>query len=101
MRLLILPALLPLAACVNSGPIVATPSDCAGFIPDAWKQPVPGAELPEGNTLADWLVFADAQTAQLDKANDRTLTAIGIVERCEERDRMALRRARPKVLGLF
>jgi hypothetical protein len=47
------------------------------------------------------VAFGDAQTGQLDKANDRTLSAIGIVERCEKRDREAVERARPKFLGIF
>ncbi|HEU0045062.1 hypothetical protein [Sphingomonas sp.] len=46
-------------------------------------------------------MFGDAQTAQLDKANGRTGDALAIVGRCEARDRAALKRARPKVLGLF
>jgi hypothetical protein len=57
--------------------------------------------LPQGSTVGEWIAFADAQTGQLDKANDRTKAAIGIVERCEERDREAVKRARPKFLGVF
>jgi hypothetical protein len=57
--------------------------------------------LPVGSTVGDWIAFADAQTAQLDKANDRTRAAIGIVERCEERDAEAVKKARRKVLGVF
>lgn len=60
-----------------------------------------GAPLPTGGTVGDWIAFADAQTAQLDKANDRTATSIGIIQRCEKRDREAVQLARPKVLGLF
>jgi uncharacterized protein YkvS len=51
---------------------------------------VPGAPLPAGDTVGDWIQFGDAQTGQLDKANDRTVTAIGIVDRCEQRDAQAL-----------
>lgn len=51
--------------------------------------------------MGDWIAFGDAQTGQLDKANGRTADAIGIIERCEERDRAAVKRARPKVLGIF
>lgn len=49
--------------------------------------------------MGDWIAFGDAQTAQLDKANDRTLSAIGIVERCEARDREAVKRR--KFMGVF
>lgn len=80
---------------------MATPGACSRLLPDSWRQPVPGAPLPTGETVGDWVAFGDAQTGQLDKANGRTVDAIGIIERCEERDRAAVKRARPKVLGIF
>lgn len=55
---------------------------------------MPGAPLPDGETVGDWIQFGDAQTGQLDKANDRTISAIGIVERCEERDKAVIVKAR-------
>lgn len=72
---------------------MATPGACSALIPGSWRQPVPGAPLPEGNVVGDWIAFADAQTGQLDKANGRTVDAIGIIERCEARDRAAVKRA--------
>ena len=62
---------------------------------------MPGAPLPNGETVGDWIAFADAQTGQLDKSNDRYTAAVGIVERCEERDAEAVRRSRPRFLGIF
>ncbi len=53
-----------------------------------------GAPLPDSDTVADWTSFADQQTGQLDKANDRTISAIGIIERCEARDQAAVKRSR-------
>lgn len=76
-------------------------SACSTLLPDDWRAGVAGADLPSGDTVGDWIAFGDAQTGQLDKANDRYRAAVGIVERCEERDREAVRRARPKFLGLF
>ena len=90
-----------LAACAGGPPIAATRAACSSLLPDEWRNGVPGAPLPEGNTVGDWIAFGDAQTAQLDKANGRTADAIGIVERCEARDRAAVENARPKFLGLF
>lgn len=84
-----------LSACAP--PIAAIPAACASLLPDNWRTPVPGAPLPEGSTVADWISFADQQTGQLDKANDRTLAAIGIVERCEARDREAVKRAKRRL----
>jgi len=57
--------------------------------------------LPVGGTVGDWIVFGDAQTAQLDKANDRQSATIGIIERCEARDKAAVKKSRPKFLGIF
>lgn len=84
-----------LSACAP--PIAAIPAACASLLPDTWRTPVPGAPLPEGSTVADWISFADQQTGQLDKANDRLLAAIGVVERCEARDREAVNRAKRRL----
>lgn len=81
---------------------MAAPSACTALLPSEWREPVPGAPLPEEDTVGDWIAFGDAQTGQLDKANDRTLSAIGIVERCEARDREVIERAsRKRFLGIF
>lgn len=52
------------------------------------------APLPAHDTVGEWVAFGDAQTAQLDKANGRTLDALGIVESCEARDQAAVEKAR-------
>lgn len=80
---------------------MATPDACSTLIPDSWRAPIPGAPLPQGNVVADWIAFGDAQTGQLDKANGRTADALAIIGRCEGRDRAAVKKARPKLLGLF
>jgi hypothetical protein len=86
-------AILSLSACASTPIVTATPSSCAALLPTEWKQGVAGAPLPDGDTVADWEVFADAQTGKLDQANGRTKDAIGIVERCEARDAAAIRKA--------
>jgi hypothetical protein len=100
MRMILAATALSLSAC--AAPIVtATPSSCAMLLPQEWKEGVAGAELPQGDTVADWEVFADAQTGRLDQANGRTKDAIGIVERCEARDAAAIKKAtRPHFLGI-
>ena len=101
-RLLIpLCAMLPLSACAGAPPIITTPNACSTLIPDSWREPVAGADLPEGNTVADWVAFGDAQTGQLDKANGRTTDALAIIGRCEARDLAAVKNARPRILGIF
>lgn len=90
-----------LTACAGAPLIVATPSACSALLPSEWANGVPGAPLPDGNTVGDWVAFGDAQTAQLDKANDRYSAAVGIVARCEARDAAAVKQAKPKFLGIF
>ena len=97
----LLSAMLALPACAGAPLIVATPSACSSLLPDEWRKGVTGAPLPVGETVGDWIAFGDAQTAQLDKANDRYGAAVGIVGRCEARDAAAVKKARPKVLGVF
>ena len=65
---------------------------CSTLLPDDWKKGVAGADLPTGDTVGDWVSFADAQTGKLDQANGRTRDAIEIVERCEARDAAAVKR---------
>jgi hypothetical protein len=103
MRLsLLLPLTLALPACVGTPPIVASPNACSTIIPDNWRDPIPGADLPEtAATVSDWIQFGQAQTGQLDKANGRTTDALAIISRCEARDTAAIKKARPKVLGIF
>ncbi len=50
--------------------------------------------MPVDDTVANWVSFGDQQTGQLDKANDRAISAIGIIERCEARDQAAVKRSR-------
>jgi hypothetical protein len=90
-----------LSACAT--PIVTGQSaGCSSLIPSEWERGVDPADLPSGNTVADWVAFGDAQTGRLDMANDRTVTTIGIVKRCEARDAAAIKSAtRRKSLGVF
>lgn len=76
-------------------------SACSSLLPADWAEGVEGAPLPAGMTVGDWIAFADAQTGQLDKANDRYRAAVGIVGRCEARDAEAVKRSKPKFLGVF
>ena len=98
---ILLCSMLALTACVGAPPIVAPSSACSSLLAETWRTPVPGAPMPEGDTVGDWIQFGDAQTGQLDKANDRTLTAIGVIERCERRDAEAVQRAHKRWWQIF
>lgn len=93
-------SLLVLSACA-APTVLSTPNSCASLLPVEWKQGVPGAELPTGDTVGDWVAFGDAQTGKLDMANGRTRDAIGIVERCEARDAVAVKRATRRWWQIF
>lgn len=91
-----------LSACAGTPIVTASASSCSALLPPNWVNGVPGAPLPDGESVGDWISFADAQTGRLDQANGRTRDAIEIVQRCEARDANAVKRAtRRKFLGLL
>lgn len=99
--------LIALAAtgCVSNS-ILAAKSDCSSLVPSNWRAGVGNASAPEQadndlDRLKGWIAFGVGQTGQLEKANGRTADAIGIIERCEARDRAAIDAAKPKFLGIF
>lgn len=102
MKPLVAAIALSLSACAGAPVVTTTPSSCAVLLPPEWKEGVAGAPLPAGDEIADWIVFGDAQTGRLDIANDHTKSAIGIIERCEARDKQAVERAtKRRFLGIF
>ena len=89
-----------LCACVTPTATVQNAS-CSSLLPAEWRDGVSPAPMPQGETVGDWIVFADQQTGRLDQANGRTRDAIGIVTRCEERDQSAVRRStRRRLFGI-
>jgi hypothetical protein len=92
--LILVCAMWALTGCVSAGPIVANPRACSDLVPQAWRTPVPGAPLPDGEEVADWIVFGEKQTGQLEIANDRGAAVIHIVSTCEAQDAAALNRTR-------
>ena len=89
-----------------SNSVLAAKSDCSQLIPQGWRDGVanataPAREADELEQLKEWINFGLAQTGQLEIANSRTADAIGIIERCEARDRRAIEDASPKFLGIF
>lgn len=94
-RTLLLPLLLVTPGCsLFAGArvsVLPTPPACSNLLPDNWLKGVPSADIDnDGATIGDWQKFGDAQTGQLDKANDHYTSAIGVIKRCEDRDRAAV-----------
>lgn len=106
---LILLPMLPGCGLFAAGPPIVTtqPAGCSSLVPSHWANGTPAAEIVAGivsgaATIADWQVQADREAERGDVADDRTISAIGIVSRCEARDAQAVRRAtRRRFLGIF
>lgn len=80
----------------------ATPVGCAALLPPEWRKGVSAPEFAgAGDQVGDWVSFADAVTGKLDVANDRTVSTIGIVERCEARDEDAFKKATRRWYQIF
>lgn len=102
-----LPLTVLLAGCAATV-IAPSASPCSDLLPGEWAKGVTPADLPVSAKLADghddarpWQKGFIEQTGVVEIANDRYGAALGIVRRCEARDAAAVRRARPKVLGVF
>lgn len=84
-------------ACVRGGPILSGQLNCGALIPAEWRKPIPGAELPPLDADVGAIgKFADAQTGQLDKANDRDAAKDHIRDTCEAMQRAAIEKSRPR-----
>jgi hypothetical protein len=89
---------------VLAPPVYQTANTCSTLIPEYWYKPTPddplwgieSAALPADRSAGAWVQFGEAQTGQLDKANGRTKDAVGIVQKCEARDRDAFDALQPK-----
>jgi len=97
--------LLAVTGCVTS-PVYAPKNSCTRLLPSEWEDgvghaPAPAAQETDLERLREWTRFATAEAAQVEKADGRYTAAIGIVRRCEERDREAIEDSRPKFLGVL
>lgn len=96
LRLTLLPAVL-LGGCATT--VLTPPSDCLSYIPDSWREPIPGAPLPDGMDARAWMQFGVETEGALSKANGRTADILHIVRTCEANANKA--RPRKKLLGVL
>lgn len=62
---------------------------------------VPAGDVPNGGLAAgDWVKYSDHLAGQLDVANDRYVSGVGIIKRCEQRDKDAVTPPKKHFLGL-
>jgi hypothetical protein len=89
-----LPVLLGLTGCAVGPRTVTIPValTCGARIPPQLRDDVAHAPLPPGNTVGDWVTFADDQTGRLERANDRKATVLWIIDHCESETRSASKR---------
>ncbi len=86
------PIVLLLAGC--AGPtVLSTPNSCASLVPSAWNAGVAPPPLPNDDTVGAWVEFGDAAVGKLDVANGRYRDAREIQDKCEARDRLAVKEA--------
>lgn len=108
--LLAIPTMLltvPLAGCAHIA-IQANASPCSALLPNSWLDGVAPVDMPQSAKLPDghddarpWQAGFLGQTGQLEVANGRYVDAVGIVGRCEARDAAAVKKAKPRFLGVF
>ena len=108
LKLALMPMLLLVPGCVSSPPIIASKAACSTLVPETWRAGVGvgkiGAVEPTATDLERlkiWQQFAIDTVGRVITADSRTADTIGIIERCEARDAAAVRKARPRFLGIF
>jgi len=118
MRLMFLASLtLAAAACAGNPVVVASASSCSTLVPSEWEKgiegvPVPAAAGPKPGTIQEqlvqaldqlkvWVSFGVDESSRREMANARTRDVIGLQRRCEARDAAAIKKARPRFLGLL
>ena len=96
---------LALTSCATVS-VFAPKNSCSQLLEGTWETPVADAPAPrEGttplDTLKSWIGFAGAQTAGKRTEFERAQAARRIIGNCEDRDKAAIERAKPKFLGIF
>jgi len=96
---------LVLTSCVTTS-VFAPKSSCSELVPTAWSKPIPDAAAPvQGETVLDtlksWINFGGEQTAKKASEFERAQAGRGITQRCEDRDKAAIEKSKPKFLGVF
>lgn len=76
------------------------------MVETVYNQPVPDAPAPilgenDLATLKNWINFGVGQTAGKRTEYERSQIKFDLIRRCEERDLEAIKKSKPKFLGLF
>lgn len=96
--------------CAGCVPIViqSAAGNCGRYIPDAWRQPVELGDPPVSAKLADghddarpWQSGYVVLLGKVEQMIDRDAAKDHIRDTCEADQAAALKKSRPKVLGIF
>lgn len=83
--------LTPGCATTNQ-PLVLAAVKCGTYIPETYRQPVPGVTpLAKGSTVGDLGTKLDRQTNNLDQANGRTGDLVALVDSCDTRNQQIIK----------
>ncbi len=91
--------ILLLSACAGKPVVIASASSCVALLPPEWKNGVTAPDLPSGDTVGDWVAFADSTVGKLDQANGRSRDIIHICTKVEENNAKAIDRGTRSWLG--
>jgi hypothetical protein len=93
-KLIPLTATLLLAASCASSKVALPAEGCSSLAEPILGRPTEHAQLPQtGDADLDWQLYGVAETGQLNTANNDKRDGLAIIQRCEERDRKAYRKA--------
>jgi len=85
------------AGCANIPRALVILPACADLVPDRWKEGVKAPPIYSAEpTISDVMIYADAATARIDMANDRTSDTMSIIEACEKQNAKSAEKLRPK-----
>ena len=89
--------MLGVGACASTRPLTVILPACADLVPDRWKEGVKAPPIYSAEpTISDVMIYADAATARIDMANDRTSDTMSIIEACEKQNAKSAEKLRPK-----
>jgi hypothetical protein len=87
------------AACVTAPPVFGDVPHCEKLVPGMLLEPTESADIPDSEDVLPWQQAFNAQTGQLDKANDKAPAVDHIYRTCEEMHREALSKSKRGFFG--
>lgn len=96
-RIGVMGLLLLLSACATNTVTPPRALQCADFLPEEWRDGIPGAALPDPEK-PDWRKFSVEEAGQLAKANGRQRDTMAICEKVAVQQREVEQAFAPRTL---